>query len=147
MSIFPFISTVEETYDSSQDLEEFKEMAYDYENNCFLLQGGKPYYVVKNEAIKIWIYKALKTKRFVYPAYSHSYGTEIDRVIEEHISNKEIVESEIKRYIIEALMVNPYIQELSNFKFAYLSKVINVNFVVDTIYDKITYESEVYNNG
>ena len=56
-------------------------MAYDFENNCLLRRAGKTYKVYKDEAIKIWVYKALKTKRFVYTAYTHAYGNEIDNII------------------------------------------------------------------
>lgn len=144
MSIFPFVTDEEdEELEENEELEEFKEAAYDFENNCLLLQGGKPYYVTKNEALKVWIYKALRTKRFIYPAYTHNYGTEVDEVIGLTDEN-EITDSEIERYITECLMVNPYIQELSNFEFTHSFGSVYCSFDVESVYDKFTYESEVY---
>ena len=63
MSIFPFIDP--ETLAASQDnaLPMFREYAYDYENNRLLLRDGQTYLVEGNEALRIWIFKALGTDR------------------------------------------------------------------------------------
>lgn len=65
-SIFPFINTVilpDQTL--VQELPVFYEYAYDSEQNCLTLgEDGLPYLVEKNEALRIWIYKALSTQRF-----------------------------------------------------------------------------------
>ena len=60
-------------------------------------------------------------------------------------NNPEIIDSEIKRYVIETLMVNPYIQELSEFSFEHTASVVAVDFTVTTIYGRFIHESEVYN--
>ena len=144
MSVFPFTVDVPEMEDREEELPVFRELAYDYEKNCLLRKGGKPYLVEKDDALQIWIYKALKTKRFVWPAYSHPYGSEIENVI--GISNDPaIIDSEIKRYITETLMVNPYLQELSDFTFAHERDIVTVEFVVTTVYGRFTHESEIYN--
>ena len=101
------------------------------------------YLVEKDEALQVWVYKALKTKRFVWPAYSHNYGAELEKAI--GISNSEIIDSEIRRYITEALMVNPYIQELSGWSFSHEGSRLVVEFEVITVYGRFTHESEVYN--
>lgn len=144
MNVFPFTVDHLELEDQETELPVFKELAYNYEENCLLRKGGKPYLVEKDEALQIWIYKALKTKRFVWQAYTHTYGSEIENVI--GISNDpDIIDSEIKRYITETLMVNPYLQELSDFTFKHERDVVTVEFVVTTVYGRFTHESEVYN--
>lgn len=144
MSVFPFTVDVPELEGREEELPVFRELAYDYEKNCLLRRGGRPYLVEKDEALQIWIYKALKAKRFVWPAYTHDYGTEIDNVI--GISNDpDIIDSEIRRYITETLMVNPYLQELSDFVFYHERDIVTVEFTVTTIYGRFTHESEVYN--
>lgn len=144
-SIFPF--TVQDPVQEAaaeDSLPVFRELAYDYQNNCLLRKGGKPYLIEKDEALKVWIYKALKAKRFVWQAYSHTYGTEVENVI--GLSNSpEIIDSEVKRYITETLMVNPYIQELSDFSFTHESSIVTAGYTVTTIYGRFTHESEVYN--
>lgn len=142
MSIFPFLIPPSPAEAATSMLPEYKEVAYDYQNNCLLTRGGKYYLVSKNEALKIWIYKVLLSKRYMYQAYSGDYGTEHDNVIG-LTKDKGILESEIKRYITEAIMVNPYIQELSDFEYQW-EDGCKVSFVVTSIYDKFTWQSEVY---
>lgn len=144
MSIFPFITETDLTEIKIQELPIFKEVAYDYKKNCLQRINGKTFLVEKNEALKFWIYKVLHSKRFVYQAYSHKYGNELDNIVGK-VLDKEILESEIKRYIVEAVIVNPYIQELSNFEFNHHLNSVYVQFDVDSIYDRFTFESEVYN--
>lgn len=77
MSIFPFISP--EVLESGQasELPMFREYAYDFENNRLLLRDGNIYLVEGNEALRIWIFKALSTERFRYTAYDSAFGSEI----------------------------------------------------------------------
>ncbi len=143
MGLFPFIAAQAGAAES-EELPEYKELAYDYDNNCLKKKAGKYYLVRQNEALKIWIYKALRTKRFIYQAYSHKYGTEVDNVIGVS-GDKGIIESEIRRYITETVMVNPYIQELSGFSYEWKTKAFCVaTFDVTTVYDRFTWSSEVY---
>ena len=57
--------------------EGFCEYAYDFDNNELLTKNGRHYYVYGNEAMKIWLYKAMITDRFRYSAYTDRFGTEI----------------------------------------------------------------------
>lgn len=141
MGVFPFTSF--HAGGPERPLLLFSEMAYDFKNNCLLKSAGKYYKVYKDEAIKIWIWKALKTQRYTWQAYTHAYGGEMEK-LPGRTTNKDIFESEAKRYITECLMVNPYIQELNNFQFIYSDKTI-IMFDVTTVYGRFTYESEVYN--
>ena len=142
MSIFPFISP-DTAEAQSSELPMFKEYAYDYENNRLLLREGKTYLVEGNEALRIWIVKALATERFRYTAYDTDYGSEIDTLLGSRIGG-DVALSELKRFIIEALMVNPYIEELSNFQFTQSGSGVTVEFDCTTIYgrDTITWEAK-----
>lgn len=143
MSIFPFTSDLEEAPEKEL-LPVFKEMAYDYEHNCLLRRGGIPYLVEKDEALQVWIYKTLQTQRYVWPAYSRAYGNELDQLI--GLANtRDLADSEAKRYITEALMVNPYIQELSGFTFDHQGSRLTAAFEVTSVYGRFTYQTEVYN--
>lgn len=102
------------------EAEGFCDYAYDFVNNTLLTRDGKHYFVYGNEAMKIWIYKAILTERFKFSAYSDRFGSQIFELVGEVISRK-FKEEEIKRYIIEALMVHPFMRaivriELSNEK-------------------------------
>ena len=143
MSIFPFISPEALTAEQKSELPMFREYAYDFENNRLLLRNGNTYLVEGNEALRIWIFKALTTERFRYTAYDFDFGSEIHTLIGGRV-NSDIALSELKRFIIEALMVNPYIEALSNFHFSQSGSGVTVEFDCLTVYgeEQITWEAK-----
>lgn len=97
-----------------KDLPLYKEYAWNFEMDKFIYDDtGNHVLVEGNEAIKVWIYKALKTERFRYTAYSWQYGIELKKFIGKVMSVGERI-SEFKRAIIECLMVNPYIKSIDS---------------------------------
>ncbi|MCM1212905.1 MAG: DUF2634 domain-containing protein [Lachnospiraceae bacterium] len=141
MSIFPFIDHTDATgSDASDTLPALKEYAYDFEKNELLLdEGGNTYMVTGNEALRIWILKALATERFHYTAYSFGFGTEWQDQLVGSSMDMDVLKLELERYIVEALMVNPYIKRLDNFSFEATSMGMTVTFECTSIYgtDKI----------
>lgn len=134
-SIFPFIDTslYQEKMDN-EELEELCEYAFDYKNNCLLKnEAGQNYYVYRNEALKIWIYKALMTSRYRHLAYSDDFGNEMFELIGKAIDH-EVLLLELKRYVTEALMYNQYIRELSEFDFIIDGSNVVVKFKVTSVY-------------
>lgn len=135
MSIFPFIDSENTGAAASEELPMLKEYAYDFEKNELLLdKDGKTYLVEGNEALRIWIFKALITERFHYTAYSFAFGSEYQEQLIGHAMNVEIVKLEMERFIVEALMVNPYIKRLDNFVFENSSTGMTVSFDCTSIY-------------
>lgn len=125
------------------DLPIFRELAFDFETGQLKTRGGQYYYVEKNEAIKVWIYKALFTSRYTYLAYSTNYGNEIFTLIGRYLE-KQLLYSELRRMIEEALLCNPYITSLSDFDITQEGSKVICNFSVNTIYGNVaqayTYE-------
>ena len=113
----------------------FYELARDLETLELLVKNGDFYVVSKNEAIKIWILKTLniQTSRYEYRAYSSDYGNEISKLFGRSLK-KSLLKSELKRYIEEALLVNPYIKSIGNFNFEKNGSVVDVTFMVSTLY-------------
>ena len=147
MNLFPDMTIAIGDYEAAA-LPVFEEWAYDFEKNEFLKRGGRYYKVQKNEALKIWIYKALKTPRYRYQAYSRKYGNELEELIGLS-QNRQIMESELERYIQEALLVNPYITEVDEFEFEYgvetpRGKATVVYFTVNTVYGSLPESEELY---
>lgn len=134
MSIFPDIISNETTTRLSE-LPLFKEYAYDFKNNELLTRNGRHYFVEGNEAIKIWIYKAILTMRNKYVAYSSSFGSEIFSVIGTTLSS-EAKKAEIKRFITEALMVNPYILAIKRINIFQEKSMLEIEVDIKTIYDE-----------
>lgn len=143
-SIFPFIdvSNVNE-HAENKEIEELCEYAFDFKNNCLRKdETGQNYYVYKNDALKIWIYKALMTPRYRHLAYTEEYGNEMFSMIAQSI-DQEILILELKRYITEALMYNIYIQELNSFEFLIEGSKIFIKFHVISIYGEMDIEHVV----
>lgn len=139
MSIFPFIDSTRISTETNDELPMLKEYAYDFEENELLLDAdGRTYMVEGNEALRIWIFKALSTERAHYTAYSFAFGSELQDQVIGHSMNVEIVKLEIERFIIEALMVNPYIRRLDNFAFKNNSTGMTVSFDCTSIYGSAT---------
>lgn len=87
------------------------EYGWDFKHDKFLnTESGQHVIVEKNEALKVWIYKTLKTERFRYVAYHESYGIELEKYIGQ--TNIPNVANAIKKDIKEALSVNPYIKSI-----------------------------------
>lgn len=135
MNLFPEL-TVAAGAGTSQELPVYREWAYDFENNCFKTRNGRYYLVEKKEALKIWIYKAMKTARYRYQAYPREYGQELDEIIGMS-SSREIRENETERLVQEALLVNPYITGVTDFEFEHQGSGMHVDFHVDTVYGEM----------
>lgn len=145
-SNFAFIpNTLTETLDiqTTEELPIFRELAFDFDTGELKTIGGNYYYVEKNEAIKVWIWKALFSSRYTYLAYSTNYGNEIYTLIGRYLE-KQLLYSELRRMIEEALLCNPYITSLSDFEVTRDRARVICNFSVNTVYGNVaqayTYE-------
>ncbi|WP_289052254.1 DUF2634 domain-containing protein [uncultured Mitsuokella sp.] len=111
---FPFIGS-SATENMTDDLPLFREYAWDFEQDKFRYDGnGNHILLTGNDALEVWICKALKTERFDYLAYSWQYGIELKPFIGKVMSVQERY-SELKRSCTECLMVNPYIKSIDSF--------------------------------
>jgi hypothetical protein len=126
---------------TTAELPIFRELAFDFETGQLKTRGGQYYYVDKNEAIKVWIYKALFTSRYTYLAYSTNYGNEIYTLVGRYL-DREILLSELRRMIEEALLCNPYIISLTDFDITQKGSKVTCNFSVNTVYGSV---AQAYN--
>lgn len=133
MSIFPFISHNEEEKEVNI-LPTYYEVAWDYETDNIQIVNGNPVIVEGNEAIKVWCYKTLLTSRYDHYIYSWDHGSELQNLIGKSYS-RDLTESEAKRYIEEALSMNPYITEVTINSCVFDGDSLNANITVNTIYE------------
>ncbi|MGE1061797.1 DUF2634 domain-containing protein [Megasphaera paucivorans] len=137
---FPFVgssSGMTETAATENNLPICKEYAWDFEKNCFLYDGNGQHVLVDSaEAVKVWIYKALQTERYQYLAYSWQYGIEVKPFIGKVMSVQERY-SELKRIIIECLMVNPYITSVDSVEFTTTGDKVSCEVDITTVYGEV----------
>lgn len=134
---YPFTGTVTANNYTS-DLPTPKEYAWDFENDCFLYDADGRHKIVEgDEAIRIWIYKALSTERFRYLAYSWQYGIELRPFIGKVMSVQQRY-SEIKRVIVECLMVNPYIKSIDTIDIQHEGDTVDISITLTTIYGEVS---------
>lgn len=143
MSIFPseiinVNDLIQETVaTSSSELPLAKEYAWDFDNNDFLLVDGKNIIVSGKEAVKVWIWKVLQTAKNRYKAYTSNFGNELENLIAQGLSNAAL-RSETERYLKETILVNSYINGISDINLSFDDSMMNVEFTATTVYGEVT---------
>ena len=122
----------------------FREWAVDWENRCFALRRGEPYLVSGDEALKIWVTRALRpeSQRFRYTAWSADYGNELTLLLGGCV-DQGILESQVRQYVRDALLACPYIREVDGFSFSKKGSRVEARFTVHTVYEEFTQKTEV----
>ena len=137
MNLFPFVTYKEDAVkDNTFPL--YKEIAWDFKRNTPILENGDFKTVEGNEAIKVWVYKALLVPRYQYSIYTWDYGSELMDLIGKAYT-PSLTKSEAKRYIEEALKINPYILDINVVDTDFKDSILSANVKITTIYG----ESEV----
>lgn len=137
---FPFIGSAIASEDTDDDLPTFREYAWDFDKNKFIYDDNGNHVLLKeNDALEVWIYKALQTERFAYLAYSWQYGIELEPFIGKVMGVQERY-SELKRVITECLMVNPYIKSIDSFAIDEENHAENVGLTIalTTVYGRLS---------
>ena len=137
MSIFPFV-TYDESIVKDNTFPLYKEIAWDFNKDIPILENGDFKIVEGNEAIKVWAYKALLVPRYQYSIYSWGYGSELMDLIGKAYT-PSLTKEEAKRYIKEALLINPYILEVNVVDTSFNNGILSADIKIVTIYG----ESEV----
>ena len=138
MSLFPFLSNNVDEVKVNNNFPLYKEVAWDFEKDTPIIQNGDFKIVEGNNAIKVWVYKALLTPRYNYSIYSWDYGSELMDLIGKAYT-PSLTKEEAKRYIKEALLINPYILEVTVLDTSFNNGVLSADIKIVTIYG----ESEV----
>ncbi|HBH1733606.1 TPA: DUF2634 domain-containing protein [Clostridioides difficile] len=137
MSIFPFIGVPEDyILPKTEELPILREVAWNFEKDEPVVENGDFKIVEGNEAIKVWVYKCIKTNRYEHEVYSWDYGTELSELIGQKYS-KGLTESEASRYIKEALLVNPYVLDVNISNTRFIDDLLSVDITISTIYGEV----------
>lgn len=139
MSIFPFMNIDEvevNIENSNSELHMYYDVGWNYIKDEPLIENNEFVIVEGNEAIKVWIYKAIKTARYQHPIYSWDYGCEISSLIGQKYT-KGLTKSEAERYIKEAILINPYVTDVKIIDINFSEDILSVSIQVDTIYGEV----------
>lgn len=138
-TFFPFVGVPSDyTSDIHTDLPLLREYAYNFKTNDFIIDPSTNDIKVVTglKALEVWIYKAILTDRFEYPIYSWDYGTELTDLIGQKFS-KGLTESEAFRFIKEALMINPYINDVNNLGIVFDGDTVTIKISVKSVYGEV----------
>lgn len=111
---------------------------YDFEKGDFVYKNGALVEVVGVAALRIWIEKVIRTEKFKFNIYMNEDGsTETNRygVALEDLTGSSFpagfIESEMRRELTEAIMVNTYIEELTDWSFVREGSKLVITFTVE----------------
>ena len=125
-----------------EEMPTFKEYAIDFKTGEYIKDENNDVKVLeKNEALKVWIFKALKTERFRYAdVHSDNYGSELETNIGT-IYQKSVKDALMINQIRDTLLVNPYILECYNFDISNENEYVpQITFNVKTVYGELEME-------
>ena len=140
MSIFPMISPPADQETSAQALPLCKEVAWDFEHDVPIFRGGQPVVVTKKEALKVWIWRALRTPRFKYEIHTWAYGSEFESLLGQAYSDS-VKTAEAPRYLRECLLINPYITQVKDITVSFESAALTVRGTAVTIYGEVKFDA------
>ncbi len=134
--IFPIVQPEAEAA-AARPLPLCREAAWDFDSGTPVFSGGKPLTVAGAEAVKVWIWKALMTARFRHDVYTWDYGCEAEHLIGQAFT-PAVKHSEAVRYVREALLVNPYIQAVTQADVAFSGDDLTIACKAETIYGEVS---------
>ena len=132
---------LEKTDAEVEEMPIFKEYAIDFKTREYIKDENGIKVLEKNEALKVWIFKALKTERFRYSdVHSDNYGSELETNIGT-IYQKSVKDALMINQIRDTLLVNPYISECYNFEISNEDEYVpQITFNVKTVYGELEME-------
>ena len=128
MSLFAFMRS---EIENAETIITYKEYEFDFDNNTLtgkILEG--------KEALKMWIYKALLTPRYIYPIYSWDYGQDLNELIGQGYET-DYIKSEVERRVTECLLVNDRITRCHNFEINLINDTLRITFTAETIFGEV----------
>ena len=138
MSLLPTYIEEDETLEEHEDeLKTPKEYEIDFSTGQLT---GK--IVTGKEAIKVWIWLALKTPRYRYYIYSWDYGQEFEDLIGQGYTD-EYIETETQRMTEDRLLVNEHIDSITDYSMSNQNGTVTISFTANTMYGEIPFNSEI----
>src|SRR5690606_32310060 len=103
--------------------------------NTKMTPTGRPVEAVGADAYRQWVLTCLLAERYEYLAYGPDFGVEIKAIMRANYP-RDIAESEIRRTITEALMVDPRTVSVGGFKFRWEGDSVWVTCEVEGVFGR-----------
>ena len=136
MSLFPFFTEDEddeslepedeELVEDEENLKPYREYEIDPETGRLtgrIIEG--------TNAILTWVVLTLRSERYKHEIYSWEYGEEFSSMIGNSY-DPDILQSEVKRMVEEALLVNEHITAIKDLEVAQVKDVLHITFSLET---------------
>ena len=138
MNIFPSVAvSVSTSAATAAALPVAREVMWDFAENRPVFRAGNPLTVTGLEAVKVWCWKALHTRRYVHEIYSPGYGCDAWELIGQAFS-EQLKTSEAARYVRECLLINKYVTDVKDVSVSFLGEALSISCTVVTIYGEAT---------
>ncbi len=103
------------------------------ENGVPVVCDGRFVFCEGSAALKSFSERVLITNRYRHEIFSFNHGSEFEGLISKSY-NKNLVLSECERYVRECLLVNKYIENISNISCDFKDGSLSISFKINTIY-------------
>ena len=146
MALFPDISIPDDIANTAvtTPVTYGRELDFDFTAGEFVLEDGKPKVVEGPDALRVWITKALLTTRYRWPIYSANFGCELEDIIGYDLP-RTVLESEIPRFVREALIYDDRIEDVKDFMIERGADWLKVTFTVVTFDGQTLKQGVTYN--
>ena len=138
MSFFPFFGVELADTESTNEYPTLQDIAIDFKTGSPIIENNTFKVVTENEALKVWVYRALKIDRFSHLMYSWDFGNEVMTLVNQGYTY-QLTRVEVKRYIEEALYVHPYIKDVQIDYIDFSNSALKVNLTITSIYGEVAF--------
>lgn len=113
--------------------------AFDFKVGEFIMKNGSPVILTGVDALKLWIQKCIRTQLDRYSIYKGKrYGVNIEDLVIGKNYGLDFAESELRRELETALLLNEDIYSLSAFSIKNNKSVMTIYFKLITSYGEVT---------
>ena len=134
MSLFPMLGG--SVPQPSQTLPLYREIMADPDTGLPVWKNGRPVEVEGADAVRLWAMTALRTMRYHHAIYSGQFGSELSTLMGQGWSS-DIKTAEAPRMVREALLVNPYVSEVSDIVVDFADDELQISATLKTIYGEV----------
>ena len=138
MALFPLIELPRLEDGSGTGRKLFREVAWDFRENRPIWRGGEPVYVTGAPAVLVWAWNTIQTEKRMHDIFTWNHGLGIRSELIGKPYTAAIQQSEAVRYVKEALMVNPYITEVTAVEVAFAGAELAVSCRINTVYGEVS---------